>query len=91
MRKGPPFVVVRAAFSRGIVCDVRTYLTASREIVDTSLAGRSAMSTAQLVVTAVVLEGRNNHSRALARIASLLRAIFSQRDVATLGHRAAAS
>jgi hypothetical protein len=40
------------------------------------------MSTAQLVVTAVVLEGRNNHSRALARIAWLLRAIFSQRDVA---------
>lgn len=32
------------------------------------------MSTAQLVVTAVVLEGRNNHSRALARIAWLLRA-----------------
>ena len=49
------------------------------------------MSTAQLVVTAVVLEGRNNNSRALARIASLLRAIFSQRDVATLGHRAAPS
>ena len=34
------------------------------------------MSTAQLVVTAVVLEGRNNHSRALARIAWLL-----QRDL----------
>ena len=49
------------------------------------------MSTALLVVTAVVLEGRNNHSQALARIAWLLRSIFSQRDVATLGHRAAAS
>jgi hypothetical protein len=49
----------------------------------------SAKSTAQLVVTAAVLEGRNNHGRALARIAWLLRAIFSKRDVATLGHRAA--
>ena len=49
------------------------------------------MSTAQLVITAVVLEGRNNHSRALARIAWLLRARSSKRDVATLGHRAAAS
>ena len=36
------------------------------------------MSTAQLVVTAVVLEGRNNHSRALARIAWLLRADLLQ-------------
>ena len=48
------------------------------------------MSTAQLVVTAVVLEGRNNHSRALARIASLLRAIFpsgmSRRSVTEQPH-----
>jgi hypothetical protein len=48
------------------------------------------MSTPQLVVTAVVLQRRNNHGQALPRIAWLLRAIF-QRDVATLGHRAAAS
>jgi hypothetical protein len=49
------------------------------------------MSTPQLVVTAVVLERRNNHSWALACIARLLRAIVSKRDIATLGHRAAAS
>ena len=49
------------------------------------------MSTPQLVVTAVVLQRRNNHGQALPRIAWLLRAIFSKRDVATLGHRAAAS
>ena len=48
------------------------------------------MSTALLVVTAVVLEGRNNHSRALARIAWLLRAIFpsgtSRRSVTEQPH-----
>lgn len=34
------------------------------------------MSTPQLVVTAVVLQRRNNHGQALPRIAWLLRAIF---------------
>jgi hypothetical protein len=49
------------------------------------------LSTAQLDITAVVLEGRDNHGRALTRIAWLLRARPSKRDVATLGHRTAAS
>jgi hypothetical protein len=47
------------------------------------------MSTVQLVITAMVPQGRNNHGRALARIAWLLRARSSKRDVATFGHRAA--
>ena len=48
------------------------------------------MSTPQLVVTAVVLQRRNNHGQALPRIAWLLRAIFpsgtSRRSVTEQPH-----